>query len=316
MRRLLVIRGGAIGDFILTLPAIKLLREAYPQARLEILGYKHIIGLADRRFYADAVRSIEYGALASFFAKGAELPSELADYFARFDLVVSYLFDPDRVFETNVRRCGVANFLAGSPKIVGTEHAAVQLARPLAELGLSLKCAAAQLYLNPNDRASGSASLEEVAGPVVAMHPGSGSMTKNWPIEHWRGLGQRLIETGDAGSLLIVGGEADEKSLGRLRETLAHDAVRFAESLPLPQLAAIFERCALFIGHDSGISHIAAAAQIPCVLLFGPTDPAVWAPANASVRMLQGKAGDFTGLDVQQVHEAARDILATRAFTS
>ena len=60
-QRILVIRGGAIGDFILTLPALKALRDTYPDAHIEILGYKHIAVLAENRFYAQAVRSIEYG---------------------------------------------------------------------------------------------------------------------------------------------------------------------------------------------------------------------------------------------------------------
>jgi len=98
MKRILVIRGGAIGDFILTLPALKALRDAYPHAHVEILGYKNIAALAERRFYAQAVRSIEYGSLASFFAKNSELPAELADYFASFDLIISYLYDPDGIF--------------------------------------------------------------------------------------------------------------------------------------------------------------------------------------------------------------------------
>ena len=71
MNRILVIRGGAIGDFILTLPAIRALREAYPSARLELIGYKHIAALAESD-YADAVRSIEYGALSGFFAKNGD----------------------------------------------------------------------------------------------------------------------------------------------------------------------------------------------------------------------------------------------------
>jgi ADP-heptose:LPS heptosyltransferase len=100
MNRILVIRGGAIGDFILTLPALKALREAYPDARIEIVGYKHIAVLAENRFYAQAVRSIEYGPLSSFFAKNSELPAELAGYFASFDLIISYLYDPDQIFET------------------------------------------------------------------------------------------------------------------------------------------------------------------------------------------------------------------------
>ena len=74
MNRILVIRGGAIGDFVLTLPAIKLLRDRFPKAHLEILGYKHIAALAEKRFYADAVRSIESASLARFFARNSSRP--------------------------------------------------------------------------------------------------------------------------------------------------------------------------------------------------------------------------------------------------
>src|SRR5215212_6987580 len=95
MNRILIIRGGAIGDFILTLPAIKLLRDRFPEAHIEILGSQQCAALAEKRFYADAIRSLESGRLARFFAQNSGLPSNLADYFAGFDLIVSYLFDPD-----------------------------------------------------------------------------------------------------------------------------------------------------------------------------------------------------------------------------
>src|SRR4026207_900894 len=152
-QRILVIRGGAIGDFILTLPALKPLREAYPDAHIEILGYKHIAALAENRFYAQAVRSIEYGPLSSFFAKNSELPTELAGYFATFDLIISYLYDPDQIFENNVRRCGVENLLCGPAKIVEKSgHAARQLARPIQELGIRVSDLTEKIFLSDEDR--------------------------------------------------------------------------------------------------------------------------------------------------------------------
>src|SRR6478735_12522096 len=139
MDRILVIRGGAIGDFILTLPALKALRDTHPHARIEILGYKHIAALAENRFYAQAVRSIEYGPLSSFFARNSELPAELANHFASFDLIISYLYDPDRIFETNLRRCGVENLICGPARILETAvHAARQLALPIEQLGIEV----------------------------------------------------------------------------------------------------------------------------------------------------------------------------------
>ena len=153
MDRILVIRGGAIGDFVLTLPALKTLREACPHAHIEILGYKHIAAIAQNRFYAQAVRSIEYGPLSRFFATNSERSAELADYFATFDLIISYLYDPDGIFESNLRRCGAKNLLCGPAKILKTsDHAARQLARPIEELGIRVVDLTEKIFLSEEDR--------------------------------------------------------------------------------------------------------------------------------------------------------------------
>ena len=317
MKRILVIRGGAIGDFVLTLPAIKLLRDGFPNAHLEILGYKHIVALAEKRFYADATRSIEYGPLAGFFARGADLPLELADYFASFDLVVSYLFDPDHVFEENLTRCGVDMLVAASPKLAGSEHAALQLAQPLAQLDLTELDPVARLYPAPADRAYAQSFLSSADAPLVALHPGSGSANKNWPLEQWIALGDALLAGGNAGSLLIVGGEADVKQLRSLGAVWRDQKkVIFAEDLPLPELAAIVSECALFMGHDSGISHIAAAVGTRCLLLFGPTNPAVWAPANQHVQVLRAESRSLGDLPFDDVRNAAGSRLEESGTTS
>jgi heptosyltransferase III len=291
MNRILVIRGGAIGDFVLTLPAIKLLRDRFPKAHLEILGYKHVAALAEKRFYADAVRSIESASLARFFAKNSELPSELADYFGGFDLILSYLYDPDGIFETNAKSSGSATFIAGPSKLDNREHAAFQLARPLAALDLFLTGSSAYLFPTDVDRNA----IRSLQGNM-AFHPGSGSETKNWPIENWIELGNALLARDH--SLIIVGGEADTVRMRQLKLAWDGKPVRFAENLPLPHLAALLEG-SVFVGHDSGISHIAAAVGARCLLLFGPTDPAIWAPANANVTVLRAPEGKMDLLKVE-----------------
>lgn len=300
MNRILVIRGGAIGDFILTLPSIKLLRDRFPCAHIEILGYTHITALAERRFYADAIRFIEYGPLATFFAKGAALSAELTEYFGSFDLIVSYLFDPDGIFQDNLKRCGIKMFIAGPAKLSGHGHAALQLARPLEEVGLHLKNSAARIYLTEVDREF-ARDFRGNSQPVTALHPGSGSETKNWPICKWARLGEHLFST--ERTILVVTGEADEER-SRLLETAWRDKpVRFAKNLALPHLAALFET-SVFIGHDSGVSHIAAAVGARSILLFGPTDPAVWAPTNEDVTVLRAPGGDLRLLEVEAVAAA------------
>src|SRR5881397_3863690 len=170
MNRILVIRGGAIGDFMLTLPALKALRDAWPRAHIEILGYKHIAVLAENRFYAQAVRSIEYGPLSKFFSRTSELPAELANYLASFDLIISYLYDPDRVFENNVRLCGVENFFCGPAKIVQTlDHAARQLARPIEELGIRVTDLTEKVFPSIGDRQFARQFLQNLQQPIIAI---------------------------------------------------------------------------------------------------------------------------------------------------
>ena len=171
MQRILVIRGGAIGDFILTLPALRLLRENFPSAHIEILGYKHIIALAENRFYANATRSIDYAPLSRFFARDAQLPADLVEYFGSFDLIVSYLFDPDEIFATNLRRCGAARLILGSPKFHEREHAARQLAAPLQRARTSSYGPCGVSFSQP--RSTGTAAIHFLQGmdsPVIAIH--------------------------------------------------------------------------------------------------------------------------------------------------
>jgi len=296
--RILIIRGGAIGDFILTFPALSLVREAFPAAHIEIIGYRHIVALAEGRFYADGSRSIEYGPLAGFFARNGTLDEGLREYFGGFQQVISYLFDPDRIFETNLARSGVKHFLNAHVKIDDTAHASQQLAQPLQQLALFLESAAAIFHPSAEDHAAAHHIVPEHSGSFIAIHPGSGSPRKNWPADRWRELIEHLLN--QKLQILMVGGEADGKPLTELESAFA-GRVQIVRDLPLPHLGALLGKSRLFIGHDSGISHLAAAAGAPCLLLFGPTDSGVWAPINQGVRILESPNGDLAQLTVDAV---------------
>jgi heptosyltransferase-2 len=311
MDRILVVRGGAIGDFLLTLPALKALREARPDSHIEILGYKHIAEVAENRFYAQAVRSIEYGPLSRFFAKNLELPAELTDYFRSFDLVVSYLYDPDEIFHTNLRRCAVRSLVCGPGKIVeNDDHAARQLARPMEELGLRVIDIAEKIFLSQGDREFGRNFIHGLPKPLITIHPGSGSKGKNWPLKNWMELfvAQPACAK-EQTSLIVVSGEADTAETAQLESAWRNHNIRFAKNLPLPQLAAVLEH-SVFIGNDSGISHLAAAAGANCTLLFGPTNPKTWAPKNENVRVLRPRSGKIGDLEVAVVRAALTQSLA------
>lgn len=311
--RILVIRGGAIGDFVLTLPAILAIRRTLPACDVEILGYRHIAELAlhggpeKGAVYAQAVRSIEYGPLAAFFARDGQLAPELCEYFAGFQQVVSWLFDPDDIFAANLRRAGVRNFLGVHAKITGGLHASAQLARGLERMAVFLDAPEAPLVADGVTEDAAAAWLAahcvpDDARPLMAIHPGSGSPRKNWPPGNWQRLADRIASEG--ARLLLIGGEADDALLDSLSAALAIHQPLVARSLPLPVLAALLARCAGYFGHDTGVSHIAAAAGAPCTLIFGPTDPAVWSPCGGNVRVIRAPGGVLSALSPDAVFES------------
>jgi len=298
-QRALVIRGGALGDFLLTLPVLQSLRAAAAASRIEVLAYPGLGALAKKAGLVDEVRSIEYGPMAGFFTRGAVLDPALREYFGSFDVVISYLYDPDGIFHENLRASGAPRVVIGPHRPVAGAHAIDQLAAPLADLGLPL-CG----------RASRIGTAHAVcATPTVAIHPGSGSAAKNWPVEHWRRLAGQLLADRPDIRLAVIGGEADETALASLRGVAPAARSVFWENLPLTELADRLEEVQLYFGHDTGVSHLAAVAGVPSLILFGPTDPGIWAPPHEHVRILRAPKGRLEDLGVQAVAAAARPLI-------
>jgi len=298
-QRCLVIRGGALGDFLLTLPVLAALREASPGARLEVLAYPSIAELARGGGLIDAARSIEYGPLAGFFTRGAVLDPALRDYFASFDLVLSYLYDPDGIFAENLRGCGVTRLVIGPHRPSGSTHAIDALAAPLTSLGVPLANRAVPLAASSSTRRG-----------EIFLHPGSGSPAKNWPGENWRTLAASLLAEDPEIRFALVAGEADAAALAPLRDLVSSHRVRLLENLPLPALAGELAGGLAYFGHDTGVSHLAAVSGCPALLLFGPTDPGVWAPPHNHVRILRAPGGRWDALTVDTVASAAKRLVA------
>ncbi len=287
---ILVIRGGAIGDFILTLPVLAALRHHYPDARLAVLGRPHTADLALEGGLADEVRSIEDRRLTGFFVRDGNLHPEFASFFARFDLVVSYLYDPDGVFRTKLARCSGARLIAGPyrPDESLPLHATELFLKPLKKLGIvgadpvpRLRLGAHHTPLTPEPGTS---------RPTVALHPGSGSERKNWPERKWNELVSRLLGKTSL-DLLLVGGEAEGARLDRLAAGRSSPRLHLAQHLPLVELSLRLSDCVAFVGHDSGISHLAAALCLPGVLLWGDSAEAVWRPRSDRCMLLRDPRG-------------------------
>jgi heptosyltransferase III len=287
--RILILRGGALGDFILTLPAIRALRQHWPLAVIELIGHP---GLAEPAVVAgliNRVRSLDASGMAQWFVPCRVWPEQTRKDIASFDLILSYLGDAGGVVQANLRLAGAQRVMVCSP-LVTSGHAADHFLRPVTDLGISTSIGDAPLLVWPVVlQEQGRECLKDLglAGDVISLHPGSGGLRKNWPVEKFALLADCVRRSMSAQPLFILG-EADAAA-ARVIPRLA-PAVPVLVNRTLKEVASVLAVCRGYVGNDSGITHLAAALGIPVVALYGPTDASVWGPRGANVAILRGRA--------------------------
>ena len=249
--RRLIIRPGGIGDFIVSLPALEGLKGDYT----EIWTAPANVSLAR---FADRARSIPSTGLDRLGI--TEAPPRLIDGLRQFDSIVSWYGANRPEFRELVAEMGLPfTFFTALPMEGDGRHATdfyleqVRTIVPVASDGIPrIACP------------------DGITENFAVIHPFSGSAKKNWPLDRFRELARELEKTMPV--QWCAG--ADDPPLD--------DAVRFDD---LYELACWLARASLYVGNDSGITHLAAAVGIPVLALFGPTDPAVWGPRGANVRV-------------------------------
>ncbi len=300
-QHILLIHQGAIGDLILSLPCFYAMRTTFPDARIEVMGYPGILSLVHQRFYADEISSIDKAAVASLYQERGELNTEIIQYLRRFARVVVFGSKAQAVVVNNIRRVLEQRDvwqIKPIPEMPETHVIDFQL-RQLAQYGVNTANALPTLYfrtddLNQADSFLRSHGFNEKKRSRIAIHPGSGSKQKNWMLECYgaliRDIYQRYKE-----KVLIVQGPADCHEIKLLSGLLYDTAHVVLRCLDLPMLGAIFSRCHLFIGNDSGITHLAAAAGVPTIAVFGPTDPHMWGPRGRQVFIIREFSAEQAG---------------------
>jgi heptosyltransferase III len=266
--RRLIIRPGGIGDCILSLPAIEHLRTA----DTEVWVPSSIVPLI-RFAKACALPATGIDLLG---LPGVDPPQGLIAGLRQFDSIVSWYGSNREEFREAVRELRLPfQFLDPLPGRGAKMHAADFFLKQVGGNG----CAVPRIACQPGAHAD-----------FAVIHPFSGGTRKNWPLYRFQELAARL-------ALPVRWCAGPEEPL--------EDAVRFES---LYELACWLASARVYIGNDSGITHLAAAVGMPVVAIFGPTDAAVWAPRGERVRVLSG--GRLDEIAADDVLEAARLIRA------
>lgn len=243
--RWLVVRGGALGDFLLTLPALEVVRRQ--AARVTLVANPRYARLRPD-LYDELVDLRGTEALWLFGAGPPPLP--LPD--------AALVYTPG--VAGTLRGLGVGELRGAPPRPPPGRHAVDHLLEPVLDLGPA-----------PEPRLHAGPFPSELPGPCpVVLAPGAASPDKVWP-----GFGEVAERLRGAGCPVVWAPGKDEPA-PPMRGTVY-------EGLDLPALAALAAGAGAWLGNDTGTTHLAAAAGAPVLALFGPTDPACWAPRRARV---------------------------------
>jgi heptosyltransferase-3 len=297
-QKICIFRTGALGDVILTLPVIQNLHLACPGADIHLFGKPHLLSLGQTD--GIAIHDMDRAVWASLFASGAHFSQEIVDQFQNTDLVISYLPDPDGLFTQNLRHLGALHIIVHPPKPQSPTHAIDHLLKPLFDLNIATPDLQPRIALSQIDQMD--LDHFHTDSPTLLIHPGSGGKTKCWFPEYFARVADDLIlQTGC--SVLFSSGPADGELAHQIIDLMDESANALTE-MPLPKFALCMKRCTAYLGNDSGPSHLAAALDLPSVILFGPTDPRIWAPRGPFVQIIQSPDQDMSTIPPAKVTEA------------
>ena len=311
-RRGVILQPGAIGDCILTLPLAELMKETVCPGGVDIIGHTEYLGMLPGRSCVDAVKSLDSMSLHRLFAGEGDF--ELADgdplimAFAGYSWIASFLGEPDSPFEKNLiftvncSNSAEVITLAMKPDAEHNIHVSDFYRKQFVEQGgLSsqehnsaismplIRPTQADIYRGKEILAEN--GIKPTVKPVV-IHPGSGGAHKWWHLGNFLAVARMLEKEGTDSVFLL--GPAEMERFGESTISYIRELGKLLTDLQLSDVLSVLSCSRAFLGNDSGITHLAAAVGIRTVAVFGPTDPAVYAPIGPAVTILRNDAPDFT----------------------
>ncbi|MBW2623013.1 MAG: glycosyltransferase family 9 protein [Deltaproteobacteria bacterium] len=310
--KVLVLSRGALGDVLLTLPLLARLPSHFQADSLTLAGNYSILRLlADLPFISEIMdhdRAEWAGLYRNPPDVGERLTKKIQSHKAA---IVMAKGDSDQAV-SGLKQLGLPIVLSvpSRPPFGVKVHLTNHLLAAL-DPGLTPE----PILIRPRPEAVTEAkkiltAFEPDRSPWLALHPGSGGEKKNWPLSQWIELAGKLSESGLRN--LFILGPAEKGYDAIIRRELKPEKAFLAQDLPLPVLAALLTLSHGYIGQDSGVSHLSGVLGVPTLAIFGPTDPACWAPLGPKVRIIAPSGtprptDPWTWLKTRQVIQAAKE---------
>ncbi|MCX5905307.1 MAG: hypothetical protein NTV89_17975, partial [Proteobacteria bacterium] len=249
VKHILLVHQGAIGDLIVSLPSFYAIRRAFPAAIVEAMGYPGILSLINKRFYAETVCSVDRAEMASLYNEQGHVHPDLIARIERFEKIFIFGGNAQKIAMQNLASLHGPELIHIKTFPVGkNKHVIDFQLEQLHALGYDISMKIPRLFLLAVDFAEAQnfltrQNLQIKSPPLIAIHSGSGSSKKNWPVDCYAALVHELYRI-VSGTILLIEGPADGNSVSQLKKKLAGISPVMLQSLELPVLAAILKECA------------------------------------------------------------------------
>ncbi len=280
VKKILVIKTSALGDLIRSFPALVAVAKYFPTAKIYFMTSEQYVELMEPCPYVTEIIPYKKRKNSEDLKGFIKFAFDIRSY--GFDLVLNL---------QNTNRFDIISKISGAryrSKIITLErpmNGVEGVFEILKTVGIIPKRRYNEIWLSESDRAFASDFLARHGylngDKIVGLNPAGGWRSKQWPVEHYADLAQKLA--GAVGARFIVFGSAEERNRAEEIQRIAGEECSFAIAsgeTTIRQAIALIERCSAFVSNDSGLMHAAALLEVPTAGLFGPTNPAYHAPAG------------------------------------
>jgi heptosyltransferase III len=274
----LIYHSGGLGDFLTALPAVRAWRLGHPQESAVLLGKPSHGTVACCSGYFDEVWDVGSASHAWLFGTETAVSENTRSMFSQFTAAVLFA-SPDSPIANRLSSAGVRKLYSQAPFPESRTPAALYHLSLFPGLTRLLDHFGPIIRSDPGYRKDALDLLEGVDDYII-IHPGSGSRIKNWPFEHFNAVARECRCRGF--KIVWIYGEAEIDLPTPTGDLVVRNAL-------LPVVVHLLEMSSAYIGNDSGISHLAAATGCRSIILFGPSDDAVWAPPGAHVTIVKAR---------------------------
>jgi len=309
----LIIQPGAFGDCLLMLPLARFMKDRLELGAIDVLGHMDYLSLFPGRTCVDAIRSMDSMDLHRLFVEPAHFDLGLADHdplivaFADYTWIVTFLGEPEGSFEKNLiyaalctHSAEVISLTLKPPTDFKGHLTEFHFRQFLDRCPLQLKAPQPWqtcTWIEPaeSDKARADLILNNAGAdpsrPLVVMQPGSGGSAKCWHVDNFLAVADEL-RLGGIDVLFLLGPVEQERFSSDTKSRL-HRHGKVVPGLSLEEVLAVLSRADAFVGNDSGISHLAGGLGRKTIVVFGPTDPAVYRPIGPQVTVFHDLTMDF-----------------------